>query len=608
MKSSKKNTIFWLIAVALPFLFFVLLEFGLRGIGYGKSISLFIENPSAKGYMLPRPDVVKRYFHDDENAPNVTIETNFFKKQKPEHGIRVFVQGGSTAAGFPYGYSTSIAGMLDYRLKQTFPERDVEVINTALSAVNSYTVLDFVDEIIEQKPDAVLIYAGHNEYLGILGVGSAYTAANSRAATLMYLKLKDLRIFQLLQQVYSLFSASELHSAPDSQSRTVMAKVAKHKNIAMDSDMFQQGAEQFEQNMQLVLAKYRKAGIPVLISTIASNLSHQPPFSSVPVTNDLVDIVKQGAEKLSVDDVTKLEQYVSTSSNADIHFLLAQYYLNSGRPDQAKFHFELAKEHDLLRFRAPEVQNRTIRQLAEQEGVYLVDSLANLERAAPSNIIGDTLMIEHLHPTIKGYAVISDSFYKAIEDSGVLGEFTRNVSDFSAYKELPIFAAEKYWGEAKIAGLMADYPFTDKPQTPVFKPIKNWSDKLGFAAYKKQASWLQIAQTSLQYAQQQGDTITQLKAVKLLSDAIPNDANLAYQAGTELIKLGRAIEAPRYLKRTLAQEPQNTNAMLALAHAYVQQKKYKVSLNYLDKVLALQPDNPVARKIIPQLRARLANP
>ena len=41
-----------------------------------------------------------------------------------------------------------------------------------MSAVSSYTLLDFSDEIVDYQPDAILIYAGHNEYLGILGVGS----------------------------------------------------------------------------------------------------------------------------------------------------------------------------------------------------------------------------------------------------------------------------------------------------------------------------------------------------------------------------------------------------------------------------------------------------
>ena len=58
---------------------------------------------------------------------------------------------------------------LEERLQATFPGREIEVINTALTAVNSYTLLDQADEIAGQRPDAVLIYTGHNEYYGALG-------------------------------------------------------------------------------------------------------------------------------------------------------------------------------------------------------------------------------------------------------------------------------------------------------------------------------------------------------------------------------------------------------------------------------------------------------
>ena len=276
----KKVRIYQAIALAIPFVFFILFEAGLRFFNYGQVVTLFIENPAAPQYLLPRPDVVKRYFPQGSAAPSVTIETNFFLKDKPKDGIRIIFQGGSTAAGFPFGYGASIAGMLDYRLKQSFPDRPVEVINTALAAVNSYTVLDFVDEIIEQQPDAVLIYAGHNEYLGILGVGSAYTAANSSSATLLYLKLKNLSIFQLLQNLYWQFTKSDIPNNGQT-SRTFMAKVAKHKNIPFGSELYQQGLAQFDTNMSLVLAKYQAAGIPVFLSSIASNLANQAPFSSI---------------------------------------------------------------------------------------------------------------------------------------------------------------------------------------------------------------------------------------------------------------------------------------------------------------------------------------
>jgi len=37
-----------------------------------------------------------------------------------------------------------------------------------MAAINSYALLDMVDEVIQQSPDAVLIYTGHNEYYGAL--------------------------------------------------------------------------------------------------------------------------------------------------------------------------------------------------------------------------------------------------------------------------------------------------------------------------------------------------------------------------------------------------------------------------------------------------------
>jgi len=48
-----------------------------------------------------------------------------------------------------------------------------------MAAVTSYVLLDFADEIIAQRPDAIVIYTGHNEYLGIGGVGSSFASARS---------------------------------------------------------------------------------------------------------------------------------------------------------------------------------------------------------------------------------------------------------------------------------------------------------------------------------------------------------------------------------------------------------------------------------------------
>ena len=66
-----------------------------------------------------------------------------------------------------------------------------------MAAINSYTLLDFMDEILEQSPDALLIYTGHNEYYGALGVGSEQSLGNSRWLIHTYLKLRSVKLLCL---------------------------------------------------------------------------------------------------------------------------------------------------------------------------------------------------------------------------------------------------------------------------------------------------------------------------------------------------------------------------------------------------------------------------
>ncbi|NND59712.1 MAG: hypothetical protein HKN49_05540, partial [Gammaproteobacteria bacterium] len=155
--SRRRRRLFTVIALFIPILFFAVVEGGLRVLGFGEDYPLFVPFAAAPGYLQPNPDVVNRYFADPEQAPAVSIDTQFFLAEKAANGLRLFVQGGSTAAGFPYGNNASPAGLLRKRLQLSFPNQQVEVISTAMAAVNSYTLLDFADEIIAQQPDAVLI-------------------------------------------------------------------------------------------------------------------------------------------------------------------------------------------------------------------------------------------------------------------------------------------------------------------------------------------------------------------------------------------------------------------------------------------------------------------
>ena len=197
-----------------------------------------------------------------------------------------------------------------------------------------------------------------------------------------------------------------------------------------------------------------------------------------------------------------------------------------------------------------------------------------------------------MHPNIKGYFIIADSFYRALESSHLLGNFPHTVSAADAAAEIPVFPAEIYWGKAKIAALIADYPFTSKPEKPKFPPLKTWSDQMGYAAYLKKSSWLDIAIQTLKRSKD--DPIHLMMSAKLLAEALPQRADYNFQAGILLIKNHRPHEAPRYLKRAIDIDAGNINYQLALSHAYILQKRYKTALPWLKSVLKIAPENQTA--------------
>jgi hypothetical protein len=186
--------------LALPVLLLGLLEAGLRVGGYGSSYPLFVSHGGeAPDMLVPNPEVARRYFPGPEPAP--LPPADLFQADKAPGTLRLFVQGASSAAGFPYSYGAAFSRMLEQRLQDGDPARTVEVVNTGLTAVNSYTLVDFADEIVAQRPDAVLVYAGHNEYYGVFGVGSSVSLGRSSLAVRGYLWLVRWRSVQLLRAV-----------------------------------------------------------------------------------------------------------------------------------------------------------------------------------------------------------------------------------------------------------------------------------------------------------------------------------------------------------------------------------------------------------------------
>jgi len=210
---------------------------------YGENYQLFnkVKVDNRPEYLIMNSQVSKKYFKN--NGFNSDNQSDLFLKIKTDSTFRVFVQGASTAVGFPYYQGGSFPRMLKHRLSQTFPEKNIEVINTAITAVNSYTLWDLTDKIIDQKPDLIIIYAGHNEYYGALGVGSSSSFGSRPTLIRSYLSLKNFRFFQLLDNSYTkLFNKNS--TTPKIGETTLMEVMVKEPRIPLNSNVYQAGLDQ----------------------------------------------------------------------------------------------------------------------------------------------------------------------------------------------------------------------------------------------------------------------------------------------------------------------------------------------------------------------------
>src|SRR5690606_25363071 len=120
-------------------------------------------------------------------------KSNLFAAEKPPSRLRIFVVGGSTAQGYPYQRNHSFTAIAQAALRSV--GADVEVVNLGNSAMSSYYVREVLGDLPEYEPDAVVVYAGHNEYYG---TPSIFTGG-SHTTRMALLQLKKYRSVQLLE-------------------------------------------------------------------------------------------------------------------------------------------------------------------------------------------------------------------------------------------------------------------------------------------------------------------------------------------------------------------------------------------------------------------------
>jgi tetratricopeptide (TPR) repeat protein len=475
-KTSIRKTVFYSLLILIPFVLLSLFEILLRLTGYGDDLNFVsIVERNGKKYYTINQLVGKRYFGKDRLYFRKGVH-DFFEVNKSPNTIRIFLFGESTTAGFPYEYNAIPSEFLLERLVNAFPGKRIEVINTAIAAINSFTVAEFAKEMVHYNPDLFIFYMGQNEFYGVFGVGSTMSVGSNRWIIKTYLWLQHFKIFILLKNTIN--SLAEIfNSGNPGENQILMEQMIKNHSIGLNSKEYITALNTFRKNFQEIIETAGENKIPVIISTLVTNEKDLQPFVSM-YSADLTHEKKSRYLEFYNDAKASknIGEYQKAISNfkkalkidnlpAITHFELAECYYKINDFISAEREFTLAKDLDGLKFRAPGEFNNVIKDISGKYNIPLADISGIFRKYSKNSIVGDELLIDHVHPNVKGYFLMAKTWYESIKNNNLLKLSPGfNENDSLLWRNSTVTYLDSLIGEIKIKELKSMPPYTKKKQ------------------------------------------------------------------------------------------------------------------------------------------------
>jgi len=598
----RKEYFFRAALVLIPFIILLGVEIALRWFNYGDNLDLFITLEKNPAYWITNPQIGRRYFLNKNFLPATSYDA--FCKQKSTNAYRIFVLGESAAAGFPYFNNGAFSRMLQARLQTRHPDKIIEMVNLGLPAVSSYTLLDLADELVSYQPDAILIYAGHNEFYGAFGSASTESFGQARGVIKLYLQLQHFKLVQLLRQaIFAL--KTKTPSAADGDRTTLMARMAGEKQIPYRGPLYDKTLKSFHNNLAEIIQILQTRGVKIMLSELVSNVGDQKPFVSM-----FNNKANRSGWQAHFDRGVALAQAGSCGAAwsafqqaaqlndlpAILHFEMAKCLMKLNRSAEAQIEFLKAKDLDALRFRASEDLNQVTRDLGAKFNVPVVPMSKAFAEASPHGIIGSNLMLEHVHANVQGYFLMAKAFDESMQRHHFIPT-ERNAQplppDSVFWQHRGVTELDEELARLRIQVLMSNWPFQPDAQkfTPLAYNPRNVMEQLAYALWREEISW---DAAHLQLAEHYAKTNQPEKAAaedEALVIGMPYLVAPYLRLGLTYMTLNRLDEAFDIFMKSLAVEP-TALAQKWLGAISIHKNHLSEGLSYLRQALQKEPNDP----------------
>jgi tetratricopeptide (TPR) repeat protein len=371
-------------------------EAALRLAGYGYETPFLLRRDvNGKTVFVDNPKFAFRFYPPRLARSGQPLRV---EAAKADGTIRIVVMGESAAMGDPdpaYGMPRQLESMLGAR----FPGRRFEVVNAAVTAINSHAFPDIADACAALSPDFWVIYGGHNELMGPFGPGGLSGGGAPGWARTLGLALQRWRVGQALTT-----AARAIRSAGATNSEWAGMEMFQGVKIDPAGAAVARAAEDFEKNLVATLRRAKAAGGVVLAVTPVSNLRDSGPFGSL--TAEPKDALAAAAPDIASGNWSNAAVKLKVlEAGPDGRHPVTQFYLGRVRLMAGDAggvgNLIAARDADAMPFRASKPFIEAMRRAAGEAGAELVDA----EKAflsGPERAPGAESFWEHVHFNLHG--------------------------------------------------------------------------------------------------------------------------------------------------------------------------------------------------------------
>lgn len=599
--------------VLIPLLLFGALELTLRLVGYGHSTSFFVRTRiSGEEFYVPNDRFGFRFFPPEIARTPFAIRV---RAQKPAGTYRIFLFGESAAQGDP-DPTFGVGRYLEVLLRERYPGREFEVVCVAMTAINSHAILPIARECARLEGDLWIVYMGNNEVVGPFGAGTVFgPQAPARTLIQASLALKSTRTGQMLEALLARFGKSG-----KSQQAWRGLQMFKDHQVRHDDPKRQQAMANFAGNLGDVLAVARGRRIPVLLSTVASNLKDCAPFASLHRAGlseaDLAtwqQAFRAGCVAQQQQDYPKALAAFATAATVDAQFAELPFRVGTcelalTNLAAARTNFALARDYDALAFRADAGINQHIVQAARQRGaaeVTLVDAAAELARESSDGIPGEEFFYEHVHLNFAGNYRLAHLFAEHLAGQLPVNITAKQKTNWAEQAVCEARLAATLWDQCRVwqanYSRVSEPPFTE--QLNDVPRAKRYMARLDQFRSQMDAEAQQQARTvyrealdaapddpclrgnHAQLLGEFGDFAAAVKEQERVCELLPQSPEVFYKAGVLLVRQNVMERATEQFKHALALRADYVPALneLGLILAY-QQKLAEAEQCFLNAI------------------------